>query len=164
MLLGQILEALRLLTNLETEKNKLLQVVLFGQPELDQIINKQELRQLKQRITFSYYLPVLTREDLDDYLFHRLAKAGHTIGNLFNKRTRDILYHSSQGIPRLVNIICHKCLLIAYGRGELTITSEVMKKAIRDTDIHILSSHKLQLISMVLGLGLLAAFLLILYL
>jgi MSHA biogenesis protein MshM len=129
------LETLRLLTNLETQTTKLLQVVLFGQPELDERLNQPNFRQLKQRITFSYYLPLMTREDLDSYVFHRLSMAGCTFGSLFPGRSRDILYRASLGIPRIVNILCHKALLAAYGRGETSVTTKVMKIAIEDTDV-----------------------------
>jgi MSHA biogenesis protein MshM len=128
------LEALRLLTNLETKTHKLLQVVLFGQPELDEKINLPSLRQLKQRISFSYYLPNISREDLDVYLFHRLGTAGLNYGALFTKKARDILYSATNGIPRLINILCHKALLVAYGRGELTVDRNIMQRAIADTD------------------------------
>jgi MSHA biogenesis protein MshM len=129
------LETLRLLTNLETQTTKLLQVVLFGQPELDERLNQANFRQLKQRITFSYYLPLMTREDLDSYMFHRLSMAGYTFGSLFSDRSRDILYRASKGVPRIVNILCHKALLAAYGRGESGVTTKVMKIAIEDTDV-----------------------------
>ena len=132
---AESLEALRLLTNLETEKSKLLQVVLFGQPELDDLLNQSRLRQLKQRITFSYYLPTLNREDLDTYLFHRLSIAGYTMGSLFNKKSRDVLFRASKGIPRIVNILCHKALLIAYGKGEHKINHKIMKLAVKDTEL-----------------------------
>lgn len=133
------LEALRLLTNLETETNKLLQVVLFGQPELDERLNQSSLRQLKQRISFSYYLPTLSRDDLDTYVFHRLATAGYTYGTLFTKKARDILFKSSAGVPRLVNILCHKALLVAYGRGDSRISHKIMRLAINDTDATVAS-------------------------
>lgn len=129
------LEAIRLLTNLETAKSKLLQVVLFGQPELDEHIKQPRLRQLNQRITFSYYLPPLSREDLDTYLFHRLSVAGNKVSNLIAKNARDTLYHVTQGIPRIVNIICHKALLVAYSKGEDKITKKIMQSAIRDTEV-----------------------------
>jgi len=129
------LETLRLLTNLETETTKLLQVVLFGQPELDETLNQSNFRQLKQRISFSYYLPLMSREDLDNYLFHRISTAGYTYGSLFTKKARDILFHASDGVPRIVNILCHKALLAAYGRGETAVSRQVMKIAIQDTDV-----------------------------
>lgn len=128
------LETVRLLTNLETEHNKLLQVVLFGQPELDERLSKSHLRQLKQRITFSYRLPLMNREDLDTYLYHRLAVAGYSQGQLFTKRARNLLYKASQGVPRIVNVLSHKALLVAYGRGLRQIDHKAVKIAVDDTD------------------------------
>jgi MSHA biogenesis protein MshM len=128
----------------------LLQVVLFGQPELDDRLNLPNFRQLKQRISFSYYLPLMTREDLDSYLFHRLAMAGYTLGSLFSNKARDILYSASKGIPRVVNILCHKALLAAYGRDEAKVTHKIMQLAVRDTDIA-LKTHK-SLVSVIVGL------------
>lgn len=148
------LEAVRLLTNLETEKTKLLQVVLFGQPELDEHLNKPTLRQLKQRITFSYHLPLMTREDLDTYLFHRLSMAGYTLGTLFTKRARKKIYLASKGVPRIVNIICHKALLAAYGRGEFQITPKLIRHAIQDTEV-ISSSENGVTTLLIAGLGIL---------
>jgi MSHA biogenesis protein MshM len=127
------LETIRLLTNLETKNSKLLQVVLFAQPELDERLNKPHLRQLKQRITFSYRLPLMNREDLDTYLYHRLAVAGHTHGQLFTKRARNLLYKASEGVPRLVNVLSHKALLVAYGRGLKLIDHKAVKMAVQDT-------------------------------
>lgn len=129
------LETIRLLTNLETESSKLLQVVLFGQPELDDRLNQAHLRQLKQRISFSYNLPLMNREDLDIYLHHRLAVAGYTHGNLFTKRARNLLYRSSHGIPRIVNILAHKALLVAYGRGDRQIDHQAIRCAVKDTNL-----------------------------
>lgn len=127
------LETIRLLTNLETEDSKLLQVVLFGQPELDTRLNQTHLRQLKQRIIFSCYLPTLSRDDLEEYLMHRLVIAGHTKGNLFTKSAKALLYRASGGIPRLVNILSHKALLIAYGRGQDQIDRDAVSLAAHDT-------------------------------
>lgn len=134
-LTDESLETVRLLTNLETENSKLLQVVLFGQPELDDHINKQHLRQLKQRITFSYSLPLMNKEDMDVYLNHRLSVAGYTHGNLFTKKAKKLLYRASRGIPRLVNILSHKALLAAYGRGTHQIDHKSMRLAIDDTEL-----------------------------
>jgi MSHA biogenesis protein MshM len=144
------LETLRLLTNLETATTKLLQVVLFGQPELDDRLNQPNFRQLKQRISFSYYLPLMSREDLDSYLFHRLATAGYTFGSLFTNKSRDILFRTSKGVPRVVNILCHKALLAAYGRGEPKVTHQIMQLAVKDTDVA-LKPHK-ALVSVIIGL------------
>jgi MSHA biogenesis protein MshM len=148
------LEAIRLFTNVETEKTKLLQVVLFGQPELDANLAKRSLRQLEQRITFSYYLPLMSRDDLDAYLFHRLAKVGNTASILFVKRARNILHRASRGVPRVVNILCHKALLVAYGRGELIITRKIMKAAIADTPLQFGQNNK-WLKFLLIGMGVL---------
>jgi MSHA biogenesis protein MshM len=128
------LEAVRLLTNLETEEQKLLQVVLFGQPELDVKLNKPGLRQLKQRITFSYHLKPLNKKELELYLCHRLAKAGFTYGMIFSSRARKMLFRASGGLPRLLNVLCHKALLVSYGRGVNVVDVQSMKRAIVDTE------------------------------
>ena len=128
------LEAVRLLTNLETEEHKLLQVVLFGQPELDANLNQHDLRQLKQRITFSYNLQPLARKEQDKYLNHRLARAGYTYGSLFNEKALKRLYRASNGMPRLLNILSHKALLVAYGQGKTTVDGYAVSRAIADTE------------------------------
>src|SRR3990167_2740981 len=128
------LEAVRLLTNLETEEKKLLQVVLFGQPELDNKLNQHSLSQLKQRITFSYCLKSLDQHELDVYLSHRLAKAGYTYGMIFSSGAKKQLFRASGGLPRLLNILCHKALLASYGRGLKLVDTRAMKCAIKDTE------------------------------
>jgi len=130
----QSLEALRLFTNLETQSAKLLQVVLFGQPELDSKLNAQNLRQLKQRITFSYYLNPLKEQDLNAYLCHRLAMAGFTYGSLFTRKAKTMLYRASKGLPRLVNILCHKAMLAAYGKGQFSVDHKAILRAVDDTE------------------------------
>lgn len=133
-LTDESLETVRLLTNLETESQKLLQVVLFGQPELDDRINRPHLRQLKQRISFSYRLPLMSRDDMDTYLYHRLAVAGNTRGHIFTKKARRHLFKASGGIPRLVNILSHKSLLVAYGQGSREIDHKAVLFAVKDTE------------------------------
>ncbi len=128
------IEVLRLLTNLETESEKLLQVVLFGQPELNDLLSRDSLRQLRQRITFSYTLPVLTPEEVGSYINHRLNKSGFPGVNLFNLKAIQELSLASAGIPRLINILCHKSLLVAYGRGDTKITNVHVQRAIMDTE------------------------------
>lgn len=127
------LEVLRLLTNLETEKSKLIQVVLFGQPELDGVLEHPSIRQLKQRITFSYLLLPLNRPALTKYVQHRLIIAGYKGNDLFSKSSMNVLYGASNGIPRLVNILAHKALIAAYGEGSLTVRPDHLRAAIRDT-------------------------------
>lgn len=128
------LEALRLLTNLETEKRKLLQVVLFGQPELDVRLSQRKLRQLKQRIVFSYRLCPLDRHALGEYVQYRLHIAGYRGPELFSPRLVRRLYRSSRGIPRLVNLLCHKAMMSAFGMGDKRIRQCHLKLAARDTE------------------------------
>ncbi len=128
------LEALRLLTNLETEKAKLLQVVLFGQPELDQRLENANLRQLRQRITFSHQLAPIELHGLEGYIAHRLNVAGYQEGPpLFSGRCLAALSRASRGIPRLINILCHKTLLAAYGRGDVVVQPAHVRMAVNDT-------------------------------
>jgi len=129
----ETIEALRLLTNLETESEKLLQVVLFGQPELDRILSQKHLRQLQQRITFQHQIQPLTRSDIERYISHRMLLAGYTGGRLFDAKAVTLLTRASKGVPRLVNILCHKALMSAYGKGSTLVQSKHMKVAIRDT-------------------------------
>ncbi len=129
----ETLEALRLLTNLETEKRKLLQVVLFGQPELDRLLSQPSVRQLKQRITYSYRLLPMNRAGLDAYVTHRLAVAGYEGPPLFTRSALSSVHEASQGIPRLVNVICHKAMLVAYGKGVTRVTRRFVRVAVGDT-------------------------------
>lgn len=156
----ECLETLRLLTNFETNATKLLQVVLFGQPELDMRLNKTEMRQLKQRISFSYYLPAIQRTELEAYLCHRLAMAGHTRGSIFTKRACSMLYRKSGGLPRLINILCHKAMMAAYGYGTQLIEPRAMRAAIRDTDYDVarIFPYRYILIGMLIMSGVLAGF------
>jgi MSHA biogenesis protein MshM len=127
------LEALRLLTNLETQKRKLLQIVLFGQPELNRKLELDSIRQLAQRITFHYHLGPLKRDDLDYYLAHRLRIAGFPGSRLFSRGAVAKLFSASGGIPRLVNIIANKALMLAYGQGRQEVSRENIADAARDT-------------------------------
>ena len=127
------LEVIRLLTNIETEKKKLVQVVLFGQPELDTVLEHPSIRQLKQRITFSYKLLPLNRTALDKYVQHRLIIAGASENGLFSQSILNQIYKASGGVPRLVNILCHKALLSAFGDGSRKVRSKHIKAAIKDT-------------------------------
>ena len=128
------LEALRLLTNLETEKRKLLQVVLFGQPELDTRLAQRKFRQLRQRIVFSYQLQPLDRRTLGDYVRHRLHVAGYQGPTLYNRGAIRQLHRASRGIPRLVNLLCHKSLMAAYGCGAERVGRQHLLRAARDTE------------------------------
>jgi MSHA biogenesis protein MshM len=130
----QTLETLRLMTNLETEKRKLLQVVLFGQPELDQMLEQKSIRQLRQRITFSYTLQPLDTEGIAAYLQHRLLVAGGDGEVGFDSAAVKQLYRGSSGFPRLINILAHKALMLGYGQGTKRIGASQVKAAITDTE------------------------------
>lgn len=127
------LEALRLLTNLETEKRKLLQVVLFGQPELDVKLAQESVRQLRQRITFQYCLTPIRTDEIEHYLAHRLRVAGYRGSRLFEKGAVHALQRASGGIPRLVNILAHKALLLAFGAGATEVLQRHVRAAATDT-------------------------------
>ncbi|MBW4936503.1 ExeA family protein [Marinobacter sp. F4206] len=130
----ETIEALRLLTNLETESVRLLQIVLFGQPELDVLLQKDSLRQLRQRITFHYRLTPLDRNSVAQYLRHRVAQAGYNGGDLFSSGALRLIARSSGGIPRLVNILAHKAMLAAWGVGDRQVGRRHVTQAIRDTE------------------------------
>jgi len=148
----ETLEALRLLTNLETEKRKLLQVVIFGQPELEDKLNQPSIRQLKQRVTFEYNLNALSADDLDYYLNHRLAVAGHQGGRLFSPLALRALHYKSRGIPRLVNILAHKAMLRTFGKGRRQIGFWDVLAAASDTGAT-RRSHRLAWVMGLLILG-----------
>ena len=127
------LETLRLLTNLETEKRKLLQVILFGQPELDQKLAHESVRQLRQRITFQHHMGTLTRDETGRYLSHRLAIAGYNGDGVFAPAAVRTIYRSSHGVPRLVNILANKAMMLAYGEGTRKVTGRHARAAATDT-------------------------------
>ena len=132
-MLIESLEALRLLTNLETEKRKLLQIVMFGQPELNRKLQQEAIRQLNQRITFHYHIGPLTRDDLEFYVSHRLSVAGFTGSRLFERGALKALYAVSGGIPRVVNILAHKALMLAFGQGRQQVSALHVRAAAADT-------------------------------
>jgi len=127
------LEVLRLLTNLETEKRKLLQVVLFGQPELEERLRHHSIRQLRQRISFQYDLQGLSRDELERYLRHRLHVAGYAGETLFSNSAVRKLHRITRGTPRLVNIVANKALMLAFGEGRQQVLSKHIHDAGKDT-------------------------------
>ena len=127
------LEALRLLSNLETKKEKLLHILFFAQPELEKRLAQENLRQLRQRITFSYALEALPESEVATYLDHRLRIAGYQGSTLFAPKAVKLLYDASKGVPRLINLLAHKALLSGYGKGARRIESKMVKAAISDT-------------------------------
>ncbi len=127
------LEALRLLSNLETEKEKLLHVFFFAQPEFKQRLAEVKLRQLRQRITFSYTLNALHQRELPAYLDHRLQVAGFDGVSLFAPAAVRLLHKASNGIPRVINLLAHKAMLVAYGKGVRQVEHKMVVMAIKDT-------------------------------
>jgi MSHA biogenesis protein MshM len=128
------LESLRLLSNLETEKRKLLHIVLFGQPELDDMLSQHSARQLRQRIAFHHRLRRLDADEVGSYIEQRLKKAGYAGEPIFSSAAKKALYRSSAGAPRVINILANKALLVAYGEGSQRIQRRHVRAAARDTD------------------------------
>lgn len=131
---SESLEALRLFSNLETESRKLVHLVLFGQPELDEKLAAKEHRQLRQRITFSYNLEAMNETEIATYISHRLQVAGYKGPAIFPAKVVRAIYKSSRGVPRLVNVLCHKILLLCYGEGTHQVQLRHVRAAATDTE------------------------------
>lgn len=128
-----VLEQIRLLTNLETNSEKLLQIILIGQPELAQMLARPELRQLNQRITARYNLGSLNLDETGAYIQHRLQVAGMTPGRLiFPPSVVRSIYKATHGIPRVINVLCDRMLLGAYGRNDSSVNHAMLKLAIQE--------------------------------
>lgn len=124
----EVLEEVRLLTNLETAKQKLLQIILIGQPELRDLLARNDLRQLAQRITGRYHLEPLSRDETDEYIEHRLKVAG-ALGEVFESGAKREVFRLSQGVPRLINVICDRALLGAYSQGSRHVNRRLVRRA-----------------------------------
>lgn len=124
----EVLEQLRLLTNLETAHKKLLQIILIGQPELRDVLAKNNLRQLAQRVTARYHLEPLSQLETNLYIDHRLKIAGARTG-IFDKLAKKEVFKYSTGVPRLINIICDRALLGAYSADSVEVTKDIISKA-----------------------------------
>ena len=128
------LEEIRLLSNLETDRHKLLQIVLFGQPELDENLRQNHIRQLRERITHSFYLSPLSAAEIEDYLRFRLQAAGYRGPDLFSRRVIQFIARASGGLTRRVNIIADKALLAAYAGNTHTVTLAHVRQAVDDSE------------------------------
>ncbi len=126
-----LLEEVRLLTNLETPKSKLLQVILVGQPELDTVLNSHQFRQLKQRVSLRYHLFPLDEEDTKKYVEKRLISAGAIDPHIFTAKAIEKIYSYSRGIPRLINIISDNALLAGYSESKKIIGPKMIKEAVQ---------------------------------
>lgn len=128
------LEEIRLLSNLETAQNKLLQIVIFGQPELDVMISKPEIRQLKERITYSFYLSPFKPDEVKDYINSRLRSCGYRSVELFNEKAIKLISKYSNGLLRRINILADKALLASYADNVNTVTVKHVKLAAGETE------------------------------
>ena len=129
------LEAIRLLSNLETEKKKLVQIILFGQPELDDILAKSSIRQLRQRIMHAYRLQPLNENSVRAYLQHRMKSAGYSGPELFDQTARRWLFKVSQGVPRIINVLSNKALMQSYASGDYYVTRRHVISAAKDSEV-----------------------------
>jgi general secretion pathway protein A len=130
-----VLEELRMLSNLETRDRKLIQIMLVGQPELETMLNLNEMRQLRQRIPGICRIPILSRDDLERYIEYRVdVAAGSNGGPVFTKDAMDEIYHYSGGTPRLINVLCDRALLIGFVSNTRTIDGRIIREGIRDLE------------------------------
>jgi general secretion pathway protein A len=156
-----VLEQIRMISNLETVREKLIQIILLGQPELRRLLALPSLRQLNERITVRYDLKPLAREDVRHYIEHRLATAGADKGSSsFTAGSYDLIYYLSRGIPRRINAICDRALLIAYGRDLRTIDRRLVRAAVRDIGPGYLAETGVRRRTVLILIALLAAVLL----
>ncbi|MBL0224276.1 MAG: AAA family ATPase [Geobacteraceae bacterium] len=125
-----VLEQVRMISNLETERDKLIQIILAGQPELDDVLNRHDLRQLNQRITVRCRLTPMNRRDTSEYIRHRLKVSGYRAPGLFSSGAVKRIYRFSRGVPRLVNIVCEQALVMAWTQEACSITSSIAARVI----------------------------------
>lgn len=131
----KLLEQVRMLSNLESENEKLLQIVLVGQPELREKLNSPSLRQLRQRIAVRYHIEALNQDEVALYIAHRLGLAGANGGApIFDAQAIEEVYRYSKGIPRLINMVCNKALLTGFVREERRISDEIIKRSIDELE------------------------------
>jgi hypothetical protein len=131
----ELLEEIRLLLNMETANEKLLQIIVAGQPELGEILRRPDLRQLKQRVSCICKLQPLSKLELNEYLHHRLTRAGLPSQSVFAEETIDLIYHYSQGIPRLINSLCDSALQTGFAIQSPRITNAIIEEAAKDLDL-----------------------------
>jgi len=130
-----MLEEIRLLSNLETPRSKLIQIMLVGQPELKEMLRKPELRQLRQRIALSHHLRPFNEEETFAYVEDRLQRAGYTGGRLFKRGALRALYRISGGTPRLLNVLCDSALLMGFAREQRVVDADMIREAASDLDM-----------------------------
>jgi general secretion pathway protein A len=131
-LAAEVLEQIRLLSNLETERDKLIQIILVGQPELAELLARPGLRQLSQRIVVRCRLEALDRAETGAYILHRLRVAGRADGTLFTAAALQEVHRHTQGLPRLINLVCDRALLIGYAEGRGQVCRREVRRAARE--------------------------------
>jgi putative secretion ATPase (PEP-CTERM system associated) len=136
-----LLEEVRLLSNLETDRAKLLQIILVGQPELKKILMLPELMQLRQRININYHLSPLAVNEVGGYIMHRLTIAGNPDVMKMKEDMINLIYRFSRGIPRLINIVCDYALLAAFTEGEKEVSTEIVREIVSDLELRDYSSE-----------------------
>ncbi|MEW6074713.1 MAG: AAA family ATPase [Candidatus Omnitrophota bacterium] len=137
---SKVLEEVRMLSNLETEKEKLIQIILLGQPQLKTKLQNPKLEQFQQRISVYYHIPGLTKEETRDYIFHRLKLVSSNGVDIFSPKAMDMIYAYSRGIPRLINLVCDSALLSGYVYEISKITEKIIHEVISERDLTLSSA------------------------
>jgi len=137
-----VLEEIRLMSNLETPTEKLIQIVLVGQPELGEKLSLPELRQLRQRISVRYKIRPLSREETRAYILTRLSIAGNPHDKIFDEAALDVIFRLSGGIPRLINLVCDSSLLSGYAQREKQLGADLVKDAVQDLELETIPRGK----------------------
>lgn len=132
---AEVLESIRLLSNFETPKDKLLQIILVGQPELATRLNSSTLRQLKQRVTLRHHLRPLLLEECREYIVNRLRSAGREDGNVFRSNALEAIHQFAGGIPRLINVLCDNAMLTAFALGKSDVEVEMVREVAEDLNL-----------------------------
>lgn len=131
----KVLEEVRMLSNLETEKEKLVQIILIGQPQLKEKLNDPKLEQFKQRIALYYHLAPLSRQETDEYIRHRIKLAGAQQNDVFTSDAIDMLYSHSRGVPRIINLLCDSALLSGYIYDSKQVTEKIIYEVVKEREI-----------------------------
>ncbi len=129
----ETLKSVHLLTQIGSEQDSPAYAVLFGQPELDELLQSSSLYRLREELVFSYVLPAMDREGTEAYIQHRLQRAGYSGPHMFDTKAVHLAQKASRGIPRMINILCNKAMMAAFGKGELRVSEAHMESAIRDS-------------------------------
>lgn len=137
----KVLEEVRMLSNLETEKEKLVQIILIGQPQLKEKLNNPKLEQFKQRIALYYHLAPLSRQETDEYIRHRIKLAGAGQVEVFTSDAIDMLYSHSRGVPRIINLLCDSALLSGYIYDSRQITEKIIYEVVKEREITITTEN-----------------------